>query len=112
LRHNGVQEEEKALSDQSVSPQHSFGHRLRQCRDSTFDRQHPRGAGAALEPRLAGWFQDQKRSEGSWPTLARMKWQYLNQVLAQSSSRAAAARQLGISPRSLRRMLDKQPPSR
>ncbi len=43
-------------------------------------------------------------------TLQRAAWEYIQQVLHTAGSRAEAARRLGIQPRSLRRMLEKNPP--
>ena len=43
-------------------------------------------------------------------TLSRATWEYLQQVLHATPSRAEAARRLGIQPRSLRRMLLKNAP--
>ncbi len=45
-------------------------------------------------------------------SLGRATWEYIQDTVADSPSRAAAARSLGISARSLRRMLQKEPPCR
>lgn len=47
-----------------------------------------------------------------WPSLGRVTWEYLSQVCVSAGSLSAAARRLGIHPRSLRRMLSKTPPAR
>lgn len=44
-------------------------------------------------------------------SLGRARWEYIQEVLFLSGSVAEAARRLGIFPRSLRRMLEKTPPS-
>jgi ActR/RegA family two-component response regulator len=45
-------------------------------------------------------------------SLHRATWVYIHEVVAHSASRSAAAKTLGIAPRSLRRMLSKDPPLR
>jgi ActR/RegA family two-component response regulator len=50
-------------------------------------------------------------AELQWVSLSRATYDYVHRVVAASASRRAAARALGIAPRSLRRMLLKHPPA-
>jgi two-component system response regulator RegA len=56
---------------------------------------------------------DEARSEADeavWPSLNRTIWEYVNQVYAISGSMSEAARRLRLDRRSLRRMLQRNPP--
>jgi two-component system response regulator RegA len=50
--------------------------------------------------------------EACWPSLDRIVWEHLNQMLFMAGSVSETARRLGVDRRSLRRMLNKYPPPR
>jgi two-component system response regulator RegA len=50
-------------------------------------------------------------AEEPWPSLDRTIWEYINQVLVTVGTVSGSARRLKLAPRSLRRMLAKNPPS-
>jgi ActR/RegA family two-component response regulator len=53
-----------------------------------------------------------RESENATSSLSRATYDYIRRIVSASPSRAAAARALGVTPRSLRRMLSKVPPPR
>lgn len=60
---------------------------------------------------LVGGSDVARPDRASW-SLERAKWEHIKYVMAHSASLTEAARRLALQPRSLRRMLQKSPPSR
>jgi two-component system, response regulator RegA len=54
----------------------------------------------------------EERTPTPHPTLDRSIWEHINYVLAETGTISGAARRMGLDRRSLRRMLQKRPPSR
>jgi two-component system, response regulator RegA len=52
------------------------------------------------------------RTPTPYPTLDRSIWEHINYVLTDAGTISGAARRMGLDRRSLRRMLQKRPPSR